>query len=47
MLYNSMQDLIGNTPIVKLNNFKLKSDVNLYAKIEIYNPTDSLKYRIG
>lgn len=47
MLYNSMQDLIGNTPIVKLNNFDLSCDVNLYAKLEMYNPTGSLKDRIG
>lgn len=47
MLYNSIQDLIGNTPIVKLNNFDLSCDVNLYAKLEMYNPTGSLKDRIG
>ncbi len=47
MLYNSMQDLIGNTPLVKLNNFELPTEVNLYAKLELYNPSGSLKDRTG
>ena len=47
MLYNSMKDLIGNTPIVKLNSFEIPSDVNLFAKLEYYNPSGSLKDRIG
>ena len=47
MLYNSMKDLIGNTPIVKLNNFELPDNVNFYAKLELYNPSGSLKDRTG
>lgn len=47
MLYNSMQELIGNTPIVKLNNIDTNDDVNLYAKLELYNPSGSVKDRIG
>lgn len=47
MLYNSMQELIGNTPIVKLNNFKTPENVNLFAKLEYYNPSGSLKDRTG
>lgn len=45
MLYNSMKDLIGKTPIVKLNN--ISSNANLYAKLELYNPSGSLKDRTG
>ena len=45
--YNSMQELIGNTPIVKLNNIGIPSDVNLFAKLELYNPSGSVKDRIG
>ncbi len=47
MLYNSMQELIGNTPMVKLNNIDTKDGVNLYAKLELYNPSGSVKDRIG
>ena len=47
MLYNSMKDLVGNTPIVKLNNIGISSNANLYAKLELYNPSGSLKDRTG
>ena len=47
MLYNSMHELIGNTPIVKLNNFEIPESVNLFAKLEYYNPSGSLKDRTG
>ena len=47
MIYNSMQELIGNTPIVKLNNFEIPQRVNLFAKLEYYNPSGSLKDRTG
>jgi len=47
MLYNSMQELIGNTPIVKLNNFEIPESVNLFAKLEYYNPSGSIKDRTG
>lgn len=45
--YNSMQDLIGNTPMVKLNHLIIKSGVNLFAKLELCNPAGSVKDRIG
>ncbi len=47
MLYGSMQELIGNTPIVKLTHLGLPEDVKLYAKLELYNPGGSVKDRIG
>jgi cysteine synthase A len=43
--YESMQKLIGNTPLVKLNNFKIPEGVNLFAKLELYNPSGSVKDR--
>lgn len=46
-LYNDMQQLIGNTPLVKLNHIDLPDKVNLYAKLELYNPSGSVKDRIG
>lgn len=45
--YESMQELIGNTPLVKLNYINEKKDVNLFAKLELYNPSGSVKDRIG
>ena len=46
-LYNDMQELIGNTPLVKLNHLDLPEGVNLYAKLELFNPSGSVKDRIG
>ena len=45
--YNSILDLIGNTPLIKLN--KLTSDLtgNFYAKVEGFNPGHSAKDRIA
>lgn len=45
--FNSMQDMIGNTPLVKLNNLGFPKDVNVFAKLELYNPSGSVKDRIG
>lgn len=45
--YNSMQELIGNTPLVKLGNSGLPKGVNLFAKLELMNPAGSVKDRIG
>ena len=46
-LYESMQQLIGNTPLVRLNHQDLPDGVNLYAKLELFNPAGSVKDRIG
>ncbi|MBO4404377.1 MAG: cysteine synthase family protein [Treponema sp.] len=45
--FNSMQDLIGNTPLVRLGNMGLPEGINLYAKLELWNPSGSVKDRIG
>lgn len=45
--YNSIKDLIGNTPLVKLNQVVESSYVNLFAKLELYNPGGSVKDRTG
>lgn len=37
--------IIGNTPVVKLNNIKGNYDGNVYGKIEYYNPSGSVKDR--
>ena len=45
--FESTQDLIGNTPIVRLTHLDLPEGVNLFAKLELYNPGGSVKDRIG
>lgn len=47
MLYNDMSELIGNTPLVKLIRSGFPPGVNVYAKLELYNPGGSVKDRIG
>ena len=46
-LYHDMQQLIGDTPLVKLNHIDLPDGANLYAKLELYNPSGSVKYSFG
>lgn len=44
---NSIADLIGNTPIVKLNRLVGSEDAEVYAKLEYMNPGSSVKDRIA
>ena len=46
-LYQSMHDLVGNTPLVRLGNMGFPENINVYAKLELYNPTGSVKDRTG
>ena len=46
-LNNSILDTIGNTPLVRINNINKKSGVEIYAKVEGFNPTGSIKDRIA
>ena len=46
-VYESMQELIGNTPLVRLTKLGLPADARLYAKLETYNPAGSVKDRVG
>ncbi|MDR0984758.1 MAG: cysteine synthase family protein [Ruminococcus sp.] len=47
MMYSSVKDLIGNTPIVRLSNSDFSEKINIYAKLEFYNPSGSVKDRVG
>ena len=47
MLYDNMHQLIGNTPLVELVNMGGSPDVHIFAKLEMYNPSGSVKDRIG
>ena len=48
-IYNSITDLIGNTPLVQLSTFAQKRNLkaNLIAKVEFFNPGGSVKDRIA
>jgi len=45
--HNSILDLIGNTPLVRLNKISAPLKGNFYAKIEAFNPGHSSKDRIA
>ena len=47
MLYRSMLDLIGNTPLVEMPNLSPSPAVRFFAKLEGQNPTGSVKDRIA
>ncbi len=44
---NSVADLIGQTPIVKLNSLTDENSAEVYLKLEYFNPGSSVKDRIG
>lgn len=46
-VYDDIKEMIGKTPILKINEFDLKDGVNIYAKLENFNPGGSVKDRIG
>jgi cysteine synthase A len=48
-IYNNVAELIGKTPILKLNNFSKSEGVaaNIFAKLEYFNPAGSVKDRIA
>ncbi len=48
-VYNSILELVGNTPLVKLNRLEktLGLKANLYAKVESFNPAGSIKDRVA
>jgi cystathionine beta-synthase len=45
--YNNVLELIGNTPLIKLNKVTENYDGNFYAKVEAFNPGHSTKDRIA
>lgn len=45
MIYNNVLELIGNTPVLKLNNFNLENAAEVFVKLEKYNPGGSVKDR--
>jgi cystathionine beta-synthase len=47
MIYNSIVDTIGNTPIVRLNNMTKGIPGTILAKVEYFNPGNSTKDRMA
>ena len=45
--FGTVLDVIGNTPIVKLNRNTTNVASAIYAKLEYMNPGGSIKDRIG
>jgi cysteine synthase A len=44
---NNVTDLMGNTPLVRINRLSEGSAAQVVAKLEFYNPAHSVKDRIG
>ncbi|MBQ6809460.1 MAG: cysteine synthase family protein [Clostridia bacterium] len=46
-MHSNILSTIGNTPMVKINNLIKKPGVEIFAKLEGFNPTGSIKDRIA
>ena len=46
-IYRNITETIGHTPLVRINRLAADLDVEILAKLEFFNPTGSLKDRIG
>lgn len=46
-IYTSIDQLIGNTPLLKLNRIVPEDATDVYVKLEFFNPAGSIKDRIA
>lgn len=44
---NKILDYVGSTPLVELSHVAVNADVRIFAKLEGYNPTGSIKDRVA
>jgi len=47
MIANNIEELIGNTPLVKINTLSKETGTSILGKCEFMNPTSSVKDRIA
>ncbi|NYT11358.1 MAG: cysteine synthase A [Methanomassiliicoccales archaeon] len=47
MIFNSILDTVGNTPVVRLNKLTAPGDATVLLKIESFNPMHSVKDRVA
>jgi len=47
MYYHNLLETIGNTPLIELESFSPRPGVQLFAKMEGFNPSGSIKDRIA
>ncbi|MCT3614852.1 PLP-dependent cysteine synthase family protein, partial [Lactobacillus acidophilus] len=46
-IFNSVTELVGNTPLLKLNRVVPEDAADVYVKLEFENPAGSVKDRIA
>ena len=46
MIYKSLLNSIGNTPVIKIKNLS-PADINIFIKAEYFNPGGSVKDRLA
>lgn len=46
-IYKDITEVFGNTPLVRINRITDGAKANVLAKLEFYNPTSTVKDRIG
>lgn len=46
-IFSSVQDLIGNTPVMEITHIPIPNNCRIFAKLEYFNPGGSVKDRLG
>jgi len=46
-VHSNITEIVGNTPLVRINRITDGAAAQVYAKLEFYNPTSTVKDRIG
>jgi len=47
MLFHTIHELIGQTPLLEIQGFTLPQGTKIFAKLELCNPGGSVKDRLG
>ncbi|MBP0661365.1 pyridoxal-phosphate dependent enzyme, partial [Mycobacterium tuberculosis] len=46
-IYSNVSELVGRTPLIRLNKASERTGAEIIGKLESYNPANSVKDRIG